>query len=77
MVGVGEPGPGAANCAGIGIGRHAEGFVPAEADLFEQDLDGLGRGVLQEDRQGRALRSFASTPAEPWLRRATRPGTSC
>ena len=53
MVGVGEPGPGAANCAGIGIGRHAEGFVPAEADLREHDLDGLGRGILQEDRQRR------------------------
>jgi hypothetical protein len=24
MVGVGEPFPGAANCAGVGVGRHAE-----------------------------------------------------
>ncbi len=41
MVGVGEPGPGASYGAGIGVGRHAEGLVPAELNLFEQDLDGF------------------------------------
>ena len=76
MVGVGEPGPGAANCSGIGTGRHAEGFVPAEADLFGQDLDGRGGGVLQEDRQCRALRQLSTSYAGGTLAASAQGGTA-
>jgi hypothetical protein len=29
------------------VWRNAEGFVPGELDFLEQDLDGFGRGMLQ------------------------------
>ena len=63
MVGMGKPGPGMANFAGICIGRHAERFVPAELDLLEQDLDGLGR--------------VGSRGQPPMRTRRRVPGTSC
>ena len=31
----------------VRVWRNAEGFVPGELDLLEQDLDGFGRGMLQ------------------------------
>jgi hypothetical protein len=48
VVGEGEPGHGASNRTSVSVGRHAEGLVPAELGLLEQDLNGLGRGVLHE-----------------------------
>ena len=41
----------------VGVWRHAEGFMPGERDFLEHDLDGFGRGPLQDrgesDRPGR------------------------
>ena len=73
---MGEPGPGAANCAGIGIGRHAESAVPAEADLREEDPDSLGQGILQEDRQRRALRQLSASYAGGTLAASAQGGTA-
>ena len=76
MVGEGEPGHGASDCAGFGVGRHAERFVPAELDLLEQDLDGLGRGVqiarsaAQEGTAARARHQLLTWRAVVPVRRA-------
>ena len=66
LVGEGQPGHGPADRAGIGVGGHAEGFVPGEGNFLEQGLDGVGQQVLQDDRQRRGPGGW---------RRAS--GTSC
>ena len=43
MVGMGKPGPGMANFAGICIGRHAERLVPADAGEFRLADAGAGQ----------------------------------
>ena len=61
MVGEGEPGHGASNVPASALGGTPSVFVPAELDLLEEDLDGLGRGVLHEDREGGALRQHSTS----------------
>ena len=62
-----QPSHGPPECGRVCVGRHAESLVPGELDFLEQDLDGFGRGILQD-------RGESDRP-ERWLRRDR--GPSC
>ena len=47
MVDQRQPGYRPSECRRTGVWWNAEGFVPGERDLLEQDLDGFGRGMLE------------------------------